>query len=214
MMLCSPAAVTDAEEELHDRCTTTSTDDNASHSDDQQLDDHGHHNDDDDDNSHQTARHISHLTGDVTHSPVNHSQTPPTDAGYVTHPAVNHHVTPPTDAGHVTSSSNDVVTLPPYSACVGGACQPSCSPCRPVTRHQSTNHKHCKDCCLRLVVKTTSLRCLLLVVVFMGVACMIAGISLAALNMTVGHNYFTASITLVGQSLSMSALSVSLSLSL
>jgi len=46
----------------------------------------------------------------------------------------------------------------------------------------------------------TSVRALMACVVLVGVASMVAGIALGAVNMTVGHDYFTLSIIFVGQS--------------
>jgi len=108
--------------------------------------------------------------------------------------AVNHCRTPA--AGHVTGD----VALPSYSASVSArACLPS--PCPPITSASLRPHrKLCVECCLQCVVMATSVRALMACVVLVGVASMVAGIALGAVNMTVGHDYFTLSIIFVGQS--------------
>ena len=117
------------------------------------------------------------------------------------HSAVNHSQTPAAAGGHVTPS---LVALPSYSASVSSRpCLPST--CPPIMPHQRStslrrHHKLCAECCLHCVVMVTSVRVLLVVLMLVGVGCMAAGITLGALNMTVGHNYFTLSIVFVGQS--------------
>ena len=103
-------------------------------------------------------------------------------------------------AADCCSCSLAAVPLPPYTS----------SPTEPVLACLSTPrrrpgrrdsaHKLCAAACWHRL----SLRCLLVTAVLVGVALMAVGVALGALNMTVGHDYFTASILTIGQSCSCS----------
>jgi len=100
---------------------------------------------------------------------------------------------------HTCDSLNTEQTaLPPYSV-------PQINSV-PRTRHQTRAssslrryRKLCTECCLRCIIKATSLRFLMLVIVLIGSGCVAAGIALGALNMSSDNNYFSLSVVFIGE---------------
>lgn len=110
---------------------------------------------------------------------------------------------PVTDDVTTPQSTGSPMSLPSYcrsSPSTTTNCLPVTSPVHTSSSSfQRRRRKLCTECCLHCIVMATSLRFLLVVVVLGGAGSVAAGIALGALNMTVGHDFFTLSIVFIGK---------------